>query len=124
HRSDAITAHLEHLKNFLIFYISRLNAEQTRDYLHVVLHAVMNLFQQHLFLFKRSFDPLFGLHSLGNVLPYAYYQAVRKAEIGPHRIDYATVANPRFEIPPFVFAVQNEIANHLTILRVRVTFRY
>ena len=59
---DAGTAFLERRDGYGMFGSCRLLAEKTRYDLKVVLHAVVDLLEEHLFLLERCPDPFFRLH--------------------------------------------------------------
>ncbi len=67
HRADSSLALLEHPANVRIAVVARLQGQKARDDLQIVLHAVVNFFEQHLLFVEGCSQTLFGHFPFGNV---------------------------------------------------------
>src|SRR5437899_10015713 len=61
HRFHTALAVLENGENCRVIDVCRLKTEQRGDDLQIVLHTVIDLFQQHLFFFQRRLDQILCL---------------------------------------------------------------
>ena len=90
-RSDPLAAFLQNRLCRRVRRLGRLQVEKARDHLHVVLHPVVYLPEEHFFFPKRGPDHTIGTPSLGNIPGVADDRAisahVKKLNAEFHRED-------------------------------------